>query len=337
MRQYKHGYEGYFSMLPVLHPDDPNLDLKVHISGSVVKALALDLLQNAPWVFDRLPENEFRRTIIAVEDPTRADNTREVTGDAYSEYVLQSWLRSRHGPARSSETLKEGSELLVAQWGPGFKSPVHGHASGLLHEEILYGKILVNQFRWVRDGVVRPVRSDIAGKGTLISSYAPPDERGIRMGLIHNFVAAEPSASVHYVAEHTRDGRDNSFLVEHFHEVFYMDKNDVTQITGDEGRLLRPGDVAMVRSANVPEYGDHYIVITGPPVLKEHGLRPQDIAIAATPKEDFPGNMMGWLLDNHEPQMGVVLLKLQTKARSDFLEFHGIQVDGSTVIFPEVK
>ena len=85
--------------------------------------------------------------------------------------------------------------------------------------------------------------------------------------------------------------------------------------------------MALVRSGTVPQYGDHYIVITGAPVLKPHGLRPQDVAIQAPDVK---------LLDEYRPlQMGLILLKFEEPAASDFLEFHGIEVKNGRVTLPE--
>lgn len=295
MREYRAGYEGYFNSLPSLHHDDPLLPLKVEIAGTVMRTLAAHL-KKEDWPFELPEPGQFKRKILAIADP---------------EYC----------------PLREGSEILVAQWGKGFSSPVHGHASGLLHEDILSGKILVNNYRWVRDNVVRIVSSQMAGPGTLISSYAPPDEKGPRMGLIHNFIAVEPSASLHYVAEHTRDGRDNRFEVESFpirFEHLHQIESNIEAM-----RTLRIGDVCLVRSQNVAEFGDHYIVITGGLVLKPWGMRPQDVEIAAP--ETKP------VLDRFQPsQMGLILLKLTPKATEAFHEFHGIKCEGGQVTFPRV-
>lgn len=295
MREYRAGYEGYFNSMPSLDANDPLLDLKVEIAGTVMKSLAAKL-QKEHWPFDLPEPGKFQRKILAVADPECCP-------------------------------LREGSEILVAQWGKGFSSPVHGHAAGLLHEDILSGKVLVNTYRWVRDNVVRIVSSQMCGPGLLVSKFSPPNPHGPRMGLIHNFTAVEASASLHYVAEHTRDGRDNRFEVESFplqKEFLYQIESNIEAI-----RTLRPGDVCLVRSQNVAEFGDHYIVITGGLVLKPWGMRPKDIELAAP--ETKP------VLDQFRPsQMGLILLKLTDKATEAFHEFHGISCEGNHVTFPEV-
>lgn len=328
MRQYQAGYEDFFNILPILDAADPLLELKVEISGSIMRSLAKRLKDNYPWTphpiwNDPMPgAKEFHRVIIAVAEPQYEEIDEAVHSLMVSPGGRVLWAGNR-------KLIAEGPELLVAKWGEGFSSPVHGHAAGLLHEEILMGRIRVNTYRHANMDYVRPVRTDIVGPGTLVSAYSPPHPVGKRMGLVHNFEAIVPSVSLHYVAEHTRDGRDNMFQVEHFHTEHPLSRADVTQITGEEGRRLQVGDVALVRSKNVPDYGDHYIVITGAPELKPHGLRPADVAIAAPDTAQF--------LDWHPPlQMGLSLLKLSKDAAATFLWFHGIHVQGKTVTFPVV-
>jgi hypothetical protein len=261
----------------------------------IMKQLAKTLASSNSPLLHAPPAGEFARVILAVAEPVGA---------------------------------REGSEILVAQWGEGFTSPVHGHAPGLLHEEIMTGKMLVHSYRHVRPGVVRPARTDVAGTGTLVSKYSPPDPRGDRMGLVHNFTAITPATSLHFVPEHARDGRDNRFHVEHFAD---FDLASMRQIDGNDGRLLQIGDVALVRSDNVPEYGDHFIVITGPPILKPHGLRPMEIAIQAGPVGSA-------VLDQFVPtgNTGLRLLKLNANTARRFYEFHAIALNGRDVVFPEV-
>jgi predicted metal-dependent enzyme (double-stranded beta helix superfamily) len=279
--------------MPVLLPGDPLLSLKTEIASSIMKRLAALLVSDSSPLLSAPPAGAFQRVILAVEDPT----------------------------------LREGAEILVAKWGEGFTSPVHGHAAGLLHEEILAGQMLVHTYRHTSPGTVRPLRTDIASPGTLVSKYSPPDPRGDRMGLVHNFTAITPAISLHFVPEHTRDGRDNRFEVEHFTD---LDRASVQQLDGNGGRLLQIGEVALVRSDNVREYGDHFIVVTGSPVLKPHGLRPQDVAILAGPEASA-------LLDSFAPtgNTGLRLLKLNNETARKFREFHGITIAERVVVFPE--
>ena len=111
-RQYREGYEHYMNIMPVLEDNDPDLPHKIDYARNIVQSLASSLKQHI-WINANKPK-EFDRTIIAIEPRTIE---------------------------------KEGAELVVARWGKGFSSPVHGHATGYMHEEILYGKMLVNTYR----------------------------------------------------------------------------------------------------------------------------------------------------------------------------------------------
>jgi hypothetical protein len=144
---------------------------------------------------------------------------------------------------------------------------------------------------------------------------------------VHNFTSIGYSGTLHYLPEHTRDGRDNGFSVEYYENAFGINQHEVTQITAQQGLELKIGDVALVRSQNVPEYGDHYIVITGRPVLKQHGLRPMDVAIH-TRHIDAAAT-----LNKFEPIMGLTLLKLNDVAARSFRSFHGITATENSVTF----
>lgn len=338
MRQYQAGFEPYFNMMPVLEHDDPFLPVKVDMAGTVMKALAYDIPRTSNLLMDIQPNCKFARHILAVEEPVypplefdEAVATVFMSDMANIREKLSpdAWDRYKGGMVDETQPpLREGAEVLVAHWGKNFTSPVHGHAPGLLHEDILSGKLYVHTYRWTGENAVRPVRSDIYGPGVLVSKYTPPSPYGPRMGLIHNFTAIEPSVSLHFVAEHTRDGRDNKFNVHRFGEWIGLGQHDVEQINSEEGRKLPVGAVCLVRSANVPDYGDHYIVITGPVELKEHGLRPADVAIHA------PDGTR--VLNCHKPcHMGLILLRLKPDIQAAFHEFHGIKVTGKQVLFPE--
>lgn len=300
-RMYKEGYENFFEMMPVLTDNDQNLGLKITTSKLAMQALAKGL-ETDPWIntLQPLPKH-FNRTILAMEPPT----------------------------VKQDGTLKEGSEIVLARWGDGFSSPVHGHADGLLYEQLITGKMIVNTYRIIdyEKRIVVPIDMRLYEGFTNIAASYTFNQKHERSALVHNFRSVGYSASLHYVPEHTRDGRDNQFTVEYFEDnypFFGHHYSSFTQLTAQQGiEKLKVGDVALVRSANVPEYGDHYIVITGKPVLKPHGLRPQDIVIPA------PG--AAHILDSYESIMGLTLLKINDPGA--FLEFHGIKVQGDEVIF----
>lgn len=303
-RQFMPGYQHWLAMMPILQQGDQNLQIKIEMSKTVMQSLASDL-KSTPWVMEKkLGANDFERTIIAIEEHETA-----CLGFPNSKYVT-----------------REGVEFVVAHWGDGFTSPVHGHSPGYLHEEILYGKMRVNTYRMVDENTVRPVNTVIAESGTFASTFSPVPERGPkRQALVHNFTSIGPAATLHYVPEHTRDGRDNTFAVEYFEDQYDV-RSNVTRITARDGMFSQIGDVILVRSTNVPEYGDHWIVITGPVQAKAHGNRPQDEAIFAPHSS--------WILDDYQMKQGLILLKLNDQAKKAFHEFHGIRVEGSKVIFP---
>lgn len=310
LRRYQSGWEQFFGELPVLKAGDPLLDLHTATASAVLTELAKQLVEQQdradnPLRFGPVAPGKFERAILGVEAPVYAPNA-----PSYG----------------NGELLREGAEVLVAFWGEGFTSPVHGHADGLLHEQVLTGLMRVNQYRIVAEGRVRPVRTDIHGPGLIVSKFSPPDERGKRVGVPHNFTAVEATATLHYVPEHTRDGRDNRLLVEEFP----LQREDVIETTvSDVIAKNRIGEVYLVRSETVKEYGDHYIVITGGNVVKSYGLRPQEVAIHVS------GVGAGWLLNEYKPTLGVVVLKLNEEATARFLEFHAITVEGNNVKFPE--
>lgn len=300
-RMYKSGYEKYFEMLPVLEDDDPNLGLKLDQADMIMQSLA-DTLRADPWTKSLKPlDGGFNRTIIGMESPR-----------VYPHNII-----------------KEGKEVVLARWGDGKTSPVHGHGDGLLYEQLIAGKMRVNTYRITDmvNRIARPIETKIYEGFTNIAAQYTRKQYHERAALVHNFTSIGYSQSLHFVPEHTRDGRDNGFEVERFDRYFEFNDCDFKRLNAQQGlEQLHIGDVALVRSENVPEYGDHFIVITGKPILKHHGLRPQDIAIHAP--------YVDWLFKQYKPIMGLTLLKLDGKATRAFHEFHGIVVKDNAVIFP---
>lgn len=295
-KMYYPGYENYFESLPILIEDE-SLESKLFVTKTIMSYLSEKLKKDGN-LLQTPGYQEFNRTILALEEP------EEISKGVY----------------------KEKSEIVVAHWGLDHTSPVHGHATGYMHEEILKGKIRVNTYRIVRDNIVRIVETQIKGEGVFVSNYAPhnPLAKNSRETLVHNFTAVEPTVSLHYLPEHTRDGRDNTFELEEFRPIT---PEEVTRIDSKQGLYSQVGDVILVRSINVPEYGDHFIIITGHPVMKEHGFRPQERAILAGVEQQH-------LLNKYPLKTGLTLLKLDIDVRNEFLEFHGINVEGKTVTFP---
>lgn len=305
LRQFRPGYEWAMNSLPQLNLYDDQLESNIKTSLSVLRELGRDI-RTEEWVNKEIVPGKFERTIIAIESP-------------YESY----------------RGIQEGAEIIVAQWGAGFSSPVHGHAIGLMHEQLLHGKIRVNTYRIVDQdsGTVRPVKTTIVQKdrtsGVFVHSYAEPspDNRFRRQTLIHNFTALESSASLHFLPEHVRDSRDNTFKVEYFEDVHNLTFKDVFPIDTKQAMYLQKGDVVLVRSSNVPDYADHYIIVTGPVVEKPWGRRVQEEVIQAP-----HATILDFYAENDYD--GVTLLQLHPDTKKRFLEFHGITIVDGEVKFP---
>lgn len=311
-KQYHTGFETYMNRLPNLEePDDVPLNHKIQLTKEIMEELA-GVLSQEQWVRENVAPGAFERFIISLESP-------KFCGTMTKKVI-------------------EGKELVVAKWGDGFTGPVHGHASGYMHEAVLNGKIRVNTYRKVSEdrAIVRPAETIIQEGGTFVSGYAEKSNSIFpRPHLVHNFTAIGPAASLHYLPEHTRDGRDNVFEVERFEDTHTLREEDLIRITAQQAIYLQKGEVVLVRSENVPEYGDHFIVITGPAVLKPHGLRPQDRAIWAPNTKTF--------LNQFEPKLGLIAFQLKKELRDEFLTFHAITAERKSlcqsvknIIFPQV-
>lgn len=296
LRKYAWGYEEYMDQLPVLTPLDPFLKNKITLTKDIMEVLRIELSLHNDWVA-RPAMAGFYRFIIGIDETY-------------------------------------GNEIVIAAWGDGFSSPVHGHSAGYIYEGLIFGKILVTTYKIVDEDerIARPIKMQLVDKAqSFVSQYADPlvERKGKRQTLVHNFTSIGPSATLHYLPEHTRDGRDNGFTVEHFEDKVGLLQCDMERITSDQALNLRNGDVVLVRSSNVADLGDHFIVATGKPILKPWGLRIQEEALPTSPSA-----IASKILDKYYPVMGLVLLKLKERAAKEFLEFHGITVD-NTVHFQE--
>lgn len=306
-RRYITGYENFMADLPYLDPKDENLLAKVHLSRELMQNLGKEL-QNEMWVGEALPApGKFKRRILALEPP----EVIAVDGDRGEQVIAK-------------------TEILLALWSDGMKSPVHGHSAGYIHEELVMGKMRVHTYRMVSptSNVVRPLCTKVYNEGTIASVYnAPnPSNHFKRQNLIHNFVSIGASATLHLLPENTRDGRDNQFMPEYFEDQYPLDVDSVTRLSSFEAMYLQKGDVIMVRSDNVPDYADHFIVITGHNVMKPWGLRPLEVSIMTSPNGIS-------LLDLFDPISGLILLKLKPEAKAAFFEFHDIKEEEGEMIF----
>ena len=108
---FKAGYKDDFESLPNITMDtDPDKEV-LYVQHRMQKIA--EKIQKDNWL-KPVKSFDFRRTIIGIEEPTEE---------------------------------AEGKELVVAEWGKGFKSPVHGHGEGLLSEHLISGKIRVNTYK----------------------------------------------------------------------------------------------------------------------------------------------------------------------------------------------
>lgn len=325
-RMYMPGYEGYFNMLPVLNPGESDVTEKMAETHEVVQLLA-NTLAKEPWVTDhKVPLGGFHRHILALEKPE--------TGSFMGTY--EAYDTNGDIVFEDSDYLKKaGKEIIVAHWGDGFISPVHGHMAGLEIEEMIAGELIVNRYQQIHPDsiMVRLASSQMyTGRQTIEFAYteAGQNDKFQRQQLIHNFISVGTSHSLHYVPEHSLDGMGNSFNVQYFEDIHDIHDHDLTRLTLEQALKLKPGSVMLVRSANVPYFGDHFVAIVGGMVMKPHGLRQKDVAIIAK-------NQHSALLDGHSDfdspaPAGTILLQLSDDLAKAFFSFHDIKIESEAVL-----
>lgn len=297
MRMFKTGYEGLINSMYKIDPGtdcEKTIAMKVGVNNFVMQHIALSL-KGKSWLTDTLPGDKgFKRVTISAEG-----------------------IINKNGSAQG------GAEIIVGLWGKGCATPDHGHSAGYTYERVLFGRVMVNKYRMMDDGTIRIVESNIFSEGEEFSAgFFPedPDNKIERSYNLHSVRALEPSATLHFIGERPHDGKNgNVFNVERFEDERDLNELDFKPISSLEGMYTQPGDVLLVRSANVPEYGDHFLLITGRPQCKHHGLRPQGIAFLA------PGS--SHILDDYKPYNGTILLKLNDQAKFCFHKFHNVTVE----------
>lgn len=109
-----------------------------------------------------------------------------------------------------------------------------------------------------------------------------------------------------------------------FEDAHILTPNSFVQLLGDWFLKLENGTVLLVRSKNVPDLKDHYIVVTGKPIMKDHGLRPQTLTIGAS-------NKASAVLDQFNEHAGATVLMLTPYMQKCFLNHHNITIDGGEV------
>jgi len=279
LRKYKEGYEGYFDDLPVLDYEDRLVNEKFEYSANVLHQLALRL-SGEQWITeDNVPHGQFERTILAI-----------------SEKIMDRGV------------LKNGPEVIVAEWGKGYRSPVHGHSTGLLYEELIKGKFLVNTYRIIdlKHRIVRLAESKIyEGNKQVLSLFTPHKEQDDQSIYVHSFIALEASKSLHYIPGHSPDGMGNSFDVEEFRGV---NSGNTKHIKRSQ---IEKGDVILARCLAGRDYMDHFIYITGD--------NEENICLTA-------GKWDTSLLDIYGDENEDVFLALNDRVKKAFIEFHGLPV-----------
>lgn len=320
MRRFVPGYDHYLEAMPLITPGESLFAEKVAYAGAILTNLGHKLSAEMTAVSQR--PKTFSRDILAIE-----------------------------GISENSTK----AEIIVAHWGQGFVSPVHGHVAGFHYENLIRGKFRAHTYRQVDPAskTVRLVKTEIVKRsGPFVSTYEEQPEGNTfeRPLMIHNFEALEESHSLHFIPEHSLDGMGNGFTPEYFEDVHSLQIAHMTEITALQGMYMPIGSVILVRSINVPDYGDHFIVITGKPVVKEHGLRPQDHVIQApnaarilnpyTTPSAYAGNPTYesvWSQIQTPGLIGrdLVLLLLNEAQTKNFYQFHDITLEGDKVTFPK--
>lgn len=191
-RLYRPGFDHMMRLLPKIDATQPRQDEEIDLTRRVMDAIAIEVMHRIDELrLPDIPDREFGRVILAIEEPTEAPD--------------------------QPNGLLPGTEVVLALWGKGFQSPVHGHAPGYIHEALLKGAFDVHLYKQVGEEADRKVvheRTIIQEKPeTFYSEFVQERGQLLRSALIHNFTAREQSMSLHYLPEHVRDGNNNRFQV----------------------------------------------------------------------------------------------------------------------------
>lgn len=314
-RMYRPGYQELMGEMPYIDAMRSDQGKEIAITKEILGEIGTRVslaLKNGSLNIPTIENGEFGRVILAIEEPTRKG--KEIT---------------------------PGAEVVLALWGKGFYSPVHGHAPGFINESLLQGAFDVNLFERVGSRNVRQARYSRTIQqrepGIFYEEFVQNVGDDPRSSVIHNFraIGEGMTASLHYLPEHVRDGNANRFNVVNtpdsapvptyidtiphrpgfeLKEGEYKEVNpqDVLDKVGNK----HYGTVYLVRSDNVSFLGVHYVVITGPMVKKIHGIRPQDKTILVPHDEVTP-------LDNdiiHDKT--VRILELSPEAQDRFCKHY---------------
>lgn len=186
---YRAGYEEYFNLMPKMSDHDPFMVLKRNEMVTIFKALKAHILKDGWWKDIPLTPGDFvSRVILAMEKPYIGEN-----GQLYG-----------------------GAEILVTRWAKGITLPIHSHAAGYMHEEMLQGKWTETEYRVAIDDrerkvkTVTPISTETFVTGDIISdTYTNQDPNNKYPALIHSAVVEEETFAIHFIPSHPRDARDN--------------------------------------------------------------------------------------------------------------------------------
>jgi hypothetical protein len=289
-RIYVPGYESFFERLPIIEgAADPQLVEKLKIRQQVVHELAVKLRADKEFVNAHLVKRGYKQFILALEQP-----------------LLQ-----------ANNNYKEGAKLQMISWAPTSMSAIHSHSPTYFTEDVIVGKFRVIEYQMYDEfvnGLVRATNVKVADINNPAPLHDVEQNSQEQLKLVHEVLPLTQALTLHFAEKRNNGHLD--FFPQFFEEERNLWKNDVIKISTKEAMYLQPGDVTIVRSKNVSELGDHYIVVTGPPILKAHGIRPQNISI--------PMNSPG-LLDYFDDNDKIVMLKLRPEKAMEFLEYHKLE------------
>jgi hypothetical protein len=311
-RMYRPGFDDLMNEMPHIDATQADQRAQVAATTAVLAKMHERVMKNLDKLnIPTIGEGQFGRIILAVEEP------RQV-----------------------GQELIPGTEVVLALWGKGFSSPVHGHAPGFIYEHLLVGGFDVHLYDRVGHSDNREARyvRTISQRepGVFYTEFVQDKGDAPRSALVHNFRAAEFTISMHYLPEHVRDSSANGFRVintpnsgklpEYMKTLphkpgLVVTSDDVTRVTGEQiSATYRVGDVYLVRSQNVAFMGPHYVIITGGMVDKPHGRRPQDFAVLVPHDEITP--LDGY--NAYDPTQPLVALRLHDEARRAFYRHYDI-------------
>lgn len=268
-KMYRPGFNHYMNLIPKVDPKRPENEVQeeLDVIRNVMRVISQDVKDRlSDLKIPKIPDGGFGRIILSIEDPIIVN-----------------------------DVIKPGAEIVLALWGKGFASPVHGHGAGYIHEDLISGSFDVHLFKMIsaekRQAYYQHTFTQDT-PGVFYSDYKQDVGQIPRSELIHNFYTNEFSMSLHFLPEHVRDGNANTFEVVNFsNQIKYpSDINLLKFKPGFEGEWEKTtkeeilnnyqiGDVYLIRSEGVSFLGDHYVIITGGLVEKRHGIRPQDVSI----------------------------------------------------------